>query len=399
MYWTLVTGGTGFLGRAIVEHLVASGRRVIVPTRCRTPADLDRAIGERWSASREAPRIRIVHDADLADGALREPRGWERALRAAGVCPGEIGAIVNAAAPVRGAHRELQRGVLIAESLVHLWRELRRDRRDVPLVHIGSVAEQAKPPFLTAYGRAKQAAARTLDRASGDLYRLVVGIVVGAGQMRLRREAPQLMRRLGRMPLWLEAPVSVAWRQDVARVVAAILGRGAALRRPDHGRVQGRFDVYFQNTEAPFGEVLRCLHPDQATTVLHRTRTWPRAVQRLWLRAYGCIVPRVVGAGSARRRLALFALIGSLPAGSPERDARNHHLIPVPPPGSGPGCGGGIAASLLGLPEPFHAEVDLKRRVLLVSCPRPLAEICESAGPGCDRSPAADSRPRILWGN
>jgi farnesol dehydrogenase len=208
----LLTGGTGYLGRAIARALVARGHTLVVFAR---------------SASQQAP-AGSAFDGDVRDGAALE--------RAAAGCD----AIVHSAA------------------LVSIWRRRRQDFDDVNVGGLQNVMAVSRalgirrlvytssflalPPrdrraALEAndYQRTKVAADRLADvavREGSPLVRVYPGVVYGPGSLTEgnllgRLIADHLKHRLPGL-VGPENPWSFAYVDDVAEGHCAALERGAA---------------------------------------------------------------------------------------------------------------------------------------------------------------------------
>ncbi len=226
---SLVTGGTGGLGRAVVAHLLGRGEVVVVP----------------WVAERELPRLReYLHDHGVPEAGLRLVEAdvaTEEGISAISEAIGAAGTLRTAALLVggfaMGSVEETGDEVwerLVQMNLGTLWRSA---RAVVPLLREGgggSIVTVASPAGLgagskgmAAYGATKSAVVsltRTLaEEAGGD------GIRVNA-------IAPDIIDTPGNRAAMPDADRS-AWLapEEIARVVGFLSGpdgevvRGAVL--------------------------------------------------------------------------------------------------------------------------------------------------------------------------
>jgi NAD(P)-dependent dehydrogenase (short-subunit alcohol dehydrogenase family) len=149
----IVTGGTGALGRAVVEAFVAAGDRVMVPWIVPAEAESVRAA---WRDDLDAKRV-VLLEADVSDEA-----GAARAVAEAG--PLEV--LVNGVGGFGG-------GTPVDETDLDLWDRMyrmnlrtaaacaraavpgMRARRRGVIVNVASQAAFAKPAGLAAYAASK----------------------------------------------------------------------------------------------------------------------------------------------------------------------------------------------------------------------------------------------------
>jgi farnesol dehydrogenase len=220
----LVTGGTGYLGRAIVRALARHGHDVVVFARTATRSDLARVTGVR----------------NLVDGDVRDRAAIERA---ADGCD----AIAHSAA------------------LVSIWRRRRQDFDDVNVGGLRNVLDAAEaqrvprvlytssflalpprdlpqPIEANDYQRTKLAADRLADervRNGSPLVRVYPGVVYGPGTFTEGNLVGRLIadHLRGRLPglVGPEHPWSYSYVDDVAEGHCAALERGTAGARYELG--------------------------------------------------------------------------------------------------------------------------------------------------------------------
>lgn len=206
----LVTGGTGYLGRAIVRALAARGHAPVVYARSASPDGAATVIGDVTDAETLARAARDV-DAICHSAALVSI--WERdASRFDAV---NVGGLRHAMAAARAAGHD--RFVYTSSFL-----GLPPQRRDAPL--------QAND-----YQRSKAAAAAVAEEAARGgfpITRLYPGVIYGPGDDRESNLVGRLIRdqRTARLPVavGLDRVWSFAWIDDVAAAHVAALERGGA---------------------------------------------------------------------------------------------------------------------------------------------------------------------------
>ncbi|MGE3274659.1 MAG: NAD-dependent epimerase/dehydratase family protein [Vicinamibacterales bacterium] len=202
----LITGGTGYLGRAIVGALVRAGHVPVVFARTARASGLP---------------------GELVDGNVRDARALQRAARGTdAIC--HAAALVSLWRPDPGDFDAVNIGGL-ANALAALPETSRRR-----LVYTSSFL--ARPPRGRAaamaandYQRTKVAAARLAEEAAGDadIVRLYPGVIYGPGVDTEGNLVGRLVRDhlAGRLPgvVGADRPWSYAWVDDVARAHVAAL--------------------------------------------------------------------------------------------------------------------------------------------------------------------------------
>lgn len=211
----LVTGGTGYLGQAIVAALRARGHRAIVFARAARRGDPDAIAGDVTDA---AALARAAREADAICHSAALVSIWERDRSRFDAV--NVGGLRHAIAAARAAGHD--RFVYTSSFLA--------------LPPAGRTA----PLSANDYQRTKAAAAAVADEAARDGFpvtRLYPGVIFGPGAPGETRES-NLVGRLIRDQLTQRLPVAVgpdriwsfSWIDDVAAAHVAALERGGAGR-------------------------------------------------------------------------------------------------------------------------------------------------------------------------
>jgi farnesol dehydrogenase len=215
----LVTGGTGYLGRAVVRALAERGHRLVVFARSATRSGLPGTLVDGDVRDRDALE-RAAAGCDALCHAAALVSIWRR--RSADFDDVNVGGLANAIAVVTA--RRIPR-MLYTSSFVALPP---RDR-DAPMA-------------VNDYQRTKLAADRVADRAVGDgvpLMRVYPGVVYGPGSFTEGNLVGRLIadHLRGRLPgvIGPENRWSYAYVDDVAAGHCAALERGSAGARYELG--------------------------------------------------------------------------------------------------------------------------------------------------------------------
>jgi hypothetical protein len=179
----VLIGGNGFVGSALAPALADAGLTVTSISRRSVPSD---------------PRVRHW-PADLTSTEL----DLDALMRALGTTP--VVAVVNLAARTAGTGDDIWRDTVgAARGAGRIGMALRHSWPNATFINIGSVAEHAKGPFQSAYGRAKAAARELLEREASLDAHIVVGLVFG-GNARMERDLSRMIALFQRHPGILDA--------------------------------------------------------------------------------------------------------------------------------------------------------------------------------------------------
>ena len=224
----LVTGATGFVGSAVVRHLLADGQAVRILRRASSPLDqlgpdadrVEHAVGDVTDAEsvREAARGvgAVFHVAGIvALGAASRARVWA----------------VNAAGTTHTVDAALAEGV---ESFVHTSSIAALGRPETPGAVIDETAVWTRSKANTAYAESKRAGEREAFRGAAEGMHTVVvspALVFGPGRPDEGTNAVVERLRRGRVPAAPPGGTSVVDVEDVAAGTIAAWRRGASGER------------------------------------------------------------------------------------------------------------------------------------------------------------------------
>lgn len=188
-----LTGGTGFLGRAIARHLVARGWRL---RGLRRPAATDLPAG-----------------VEAIPGSLEDPDSLRRLVQGAA-------AVVHCAGAVRGAGPAAFDAVN-RDGVARLARAAAEAVPPVRVLHISSLA--ARHPHLSPYAASKRAGERALAAAGVEAVVLRPPAVYGPGDRELRPLLAWMARGLALLLGPRAARFSLLHVDDLAAAVARLL--------------------------------------------------------------------------------------------------------------------------------------------------------------------------------
>ncbi|KAA5604058.1 SDR family NAD(P)-dependent oxidoreductase [Roseospira marina] len=208
-----VTGGTGFLGRAVVATLVRDGWRVRV---------LVRRSAAPWSEPGLGAKHEADHETELVFGDLADPAALRRLVRGADAVVHAAGAI---AARDRAAFMAVNR-----DGSARLGAAVAAEAPAARLVHVSSLA--AREPQLSDYAASKRAGEDALRAACGAASWVVVRPPAIYGP-RDRATLPVFRVASGPLAPVLHGPearVCLIHVQDVAEAIAALCADGPSGR-------------------------------------------------------------------------------------------------------------------------------------------------------------------------
>ena len=224
----LVTGATGFVGSAVVRHLLEGGVPVRILRRASSPLDqlgsdaarVEHAVGDVTDAESVREAVRgvgvVFHVAGIvALGAASRRRVWA----------------VNAAGTTHTVDAALAEGV---EAFVNTSSIAALGRPDTPGAPIDETAVWTRSKANTAYAESKRAGEREALRGAAEGMHAVVvnpALVFGPGRPDEGTNAVVARLRRGRVPAAPPGGTSVVDVEDVAAGILAAWRRGASGER------------------------------------------------------------------------------------------------------------------------------------------------------------------------
>jgi len=315
----IILGGTGFVGRAVVEKYLKNSWRVIVPVRDRSKDKvLDKMVlhGFRKSFLEKFvfnQSLLLAFEVELTDRRWLKSDNWLRLLDKLNVSVCSILRIINLVGETsKSAGEILKSNIDTLESVFALVRAIKSQNKDALFITMGSVAEKKLDKNLSPYEYAKRVAREKIERSGlGDLH-FIAHYIKGKGEQKMKLAAPILWKKLKFSHKWLFGfKVSVIDVDDLAEIIYHL---------PEIIKISPQkyqpIEVNVTSGELLFGEMIKNLLPENKRNIPRRII--PSWLEGAFLRLYAAIIPLIKPNDQLARRLASFAKRSLINSSHPE---------------------------------------------------------------------------------
>lgn len=308
----LVLGGTGFIGRAVVEKYLDSGWRVAITTRKSVGGAKERLLIHGFNSDKleqfvDNKQLLIMRSVDLSNVEWRHIKKWLKAFSDIKLLPESILRVVNLVGDTSGSTESITKtNIDVLDSIFELVGYLKSKSAGTVFCNMGSTVELRKGLHLSPYDRSKKIARRRVDSSGLCDYHFIANYIKGTGEQKMKSAAPHLWKKLKISHKWLFGfDVSVVDVNDFAEVVYEI---PELMKTPRSG--QPPVEVHVSSGELRLGEVVENLLPANQRVI-------PRAIlspglEKYFLRIYALLIPWIRPRNQIARRLANFAKRASL---------------------------------------------------------------------------------------
>jgi nucleoside-diphosphate-sugar epimerase len=329
-------GGTGFIGSAVLQKLLAHGRTVLTTTRCLNRNGFIARLERRGvnvnmvCACLERRQLRVLYNFDLGHPALAQVSPWYHGLRDVGLTRKDIGVVINLVTDTSASNRDILTANLPRTvHLVNFVKTLRASGcAELIYISMGSVAEKANV-LRSPYARAKRKVRKLLSREQASDFHVIAGLVKGRGDHNLPKAASYLVDTMSGFPLWHDSfKLSVISVEDLADILLLLETSSRLLkaRASCDGKMELPLEVNVSGGELTFKEVLENLVDEERAKQLRRPAALSFGLEALYLAAYWIINRTFFSSNQVRVRLANFALLGALARWPALQRRINHHL-------------------------------------------------------------------------
>ena len=306
-----ISGGTGFVGRAVTEKYLRNNWRVIVSTRIKNLEEaktklflhgFDKSLLEKSISNN---LFCFALDVGLTDKKWSQTDIWVQLLKRINMSPSSILRVVNLVGKTSGTANEiLKSNVSTLESIFTLVKYVKKQNKNSLFVNMGSAVEKKRGKRLSPYEYAKEIARQKVEKSNLCDFHFVAHYIKGRGEQKMKSAAPILWNKLKFSHRWLFGfKVSVIDVDDLAEIIYHLL---EVIKVPSRG--QKPVEIYVTNGELVFGEIVKNLLPKDERSI-------PKAIIPAWFEGlflwlYSVIVPIVRSRDQFTRRLASFAKRG-----------------------------------------------------------------------------------------
>lgn len=307
----IILGGTGFVGRAIVEKYLKSNWRVIVPTREGNENKIiakmklhgfQRNLLEKFISNKS---LLFASDVELTDKKWLQPDNWVRLFDKLNVSTSSVLRIMNFVGETsKSASEILKSNIDILESVFTLVRVIKSQSKDVIFITMGSVAEKKIGKNLPPYEYAKKVARQKIEESGLCDFYFIAHYIKGRGEQKMKLAAPILWKKLKFSHRWLFGfKVSIIDVDDLAEIIYHLLEivKNSPLKRK-------LIEINVTSGELLFGDMIKNLLPENKRSM--PKTIIPSWLEKVFLLAYATAVPLIKPNDQIARRLASFARSG-----------------------------------------------------------------------------------------
>lgn len=310
----VLCGGTGFLGRAIIEKYINNGWRVLVPTRGTRERAKDSLIAHGINrvvlqAYINNGDLSFATEVNLCEVKWKEKQAWNEMLHESNVLPSDVSRLVNLISDTSGDKEKIwQSNIGPIEAILNIVNELKSKNRGFIFCNMGTAAENNYDKIPPPYEASKIVARNIILRSGLCDYHFLAHYVKGRGEVKMRKVAPRLWKTLFYSYRWLfNFFVSIVDVDDLADIIYYTLEKIHFLKSKEMNRSTNI--VLMTNGEIIFGEMIKYLLPiDQRLVPKQMIPKW---FDRFFLKSYSTIVSYVYSNDQLKRRYAKFASFGS----------------------------------------------------------------------------------------
>jgi hypothetical protein len=311
----IILGGTGFVGRAVVEKYLKNNWRVVVPTRRKNRDEIIAKMilhGFRRNFLEKSvsnKSLLFAFDVELTDKKWLQPDNWLRLLEKLNIATSSILRIINLVGETsKSAGEILKSNIYALESVFTLVQVIKSQNKSALFVTMGSVAEKKLGKNLPPYEYAKKVARDKIEGSGLCDFHFIAHYIKGKGEQKMKLAAPILWEKLKFSHKWLFGfKVSVIDVDDLAEIIYHLL-EVIKISPQKHQPIE----VNVTSGELLFGEMVKNLLPENKRNI--PKTIIPSWLERYFLWAYVTIIPLVKPNDQLARRLASFAkrgLVGS----------------------------------------------------------------------------------------
>lgn len=306
---SIILGGDGFVGRAVVEKYLKNNWQVIIPTKAENEKiareklllhGSDKKLLEEFISNKS---LLFAFKINLTDKKWCRSENWLKLFNELNVTPYSIFRIINFVGKTSGPVNEiLKSNIDTLESIFTLARLLKSQNKGMLFINMGSTAEKKLNKTLSPYDYTKKTVREKIEKSGLCDFHFVAQYVKGKGEQKMKLAAPILWNKLKFSRKWLFGfKVSIIDVDDLAEIIYHLIE--VVKIRPQKERP---IEVNVTNGELLFGEVIKNLLPEEKRNIPDKTiiPTW---MEDIFLWVYATLIPLIKPKDQFSRRLASFA--------------------------------------------------------------------------------------------
>jgi hypothetical protein len=303
----IVFGGTGFIGRSVVEKYCKNNWKIVIPTRIK---DIDsvkkkmilhgfnqKLLEEKISEE----MIVFLFDINITDTKWNVAQNWHSLFESVQINISSIKRVFNFVGETSGNKEEIVLSII--NSLVNVFtlvKILKDKNDDVIFVNLGSTVEKSKSKYASPYEYAKKTSRELVDKNQLCDFHFIVEYVKGSGEQKMTKAAPVLWNKLRYSTRWLFGfEVSVIDVDNFSDIIFHLIEtiKYVSKNKP--------VEINVTNGEIVFGEMIKNLLPEDQRMMPERVL--PKFCEKIFLMFYLNFAPILKPNNHLIHRLAKFA--------------------------------------------------------------------------------------------
>ncbi len=304
----LILGGTGFVGRSVVEKYLKNNWRVVITTRIKSINEaksklllhgFNKKFLEKYVSDNS---LLFAFNVDLTEEKWFQRDNWTKLLNGLNIAPPSISRIINLVGETSKSVDEILRSnIKTLESIFTSVKYIKSQNRSMLFVNMGSVAEKKYGKTLSPYENAKKIARQEIEESNLCHFHFIAHYIKGKGEQKMKSAAPVLWNKLKFSRKWLSGfKVGVIDVDDLAEVIYHLL-EVIRITPPEHRPIE----VNVTNGELVFGEMVKNLLPENKRDI--PKLIIPNWLEKIFLRLYSIVIPLIKPNNQFAQRLASFA--------------------------------------------------------------------------------------------
>jgi len=282
----IVFGGTGFIGRAVVEKYCKNNWRIVIPTRIKNIDIAKKKIishgFDQGLLEEKVSKGMIVFlcDMNITNVKWSDVQNWFSLFENVLVDTSSIKRVFNFVGETSGNKEEILLSIINSlDNIFTLVKILKSKNNDIVFVNLGSTAERSEGRNVSPYEFAKKASRDMIEKEQLCDFHFVVEYVKGRGEQKMTQIAPVLWKKMKYSTRWFFGfEVSVIDVDNLSDIIFYLIE--TVKYTSNHKPVE----INVTNGEIVFGQMIKNLLPEEQRIV--PKRVVPIFFEKMFLMIY-----------------------------------------------------------------------------------------------------------------